>query len=64
MDPTRIFQRFGSNGSWTPGGLGIGLYVAHQVAKAHRGELEVESQPGAGARFTLRLPLEPDRTGS
>jgi two-component system, OmpR family, sensor kinase len=38
-------------------GLGLGLYVAHQVALAHGGALTADSSPGQGARFTLRLPL-------
>lgn len=40
-------------------GLGLGLFVAHQVAEAHGGSLDVQSEPGAGATVTLRLPLLP-----
>ena len=53
----RLFERFGSG----PGsvGLGLGLYLARGIAEAHAGSLEVDSRPGRGTRFTLRLPLEP-----
>jgi signal transduction histidine kinase len=38
------------------GGLGLGLYLARQIALMHGGALGVESPPGRGARFTLELP--------
>lgn len=41
-------------------GLGLGLYVSHQIALAHGGALTADSTPGHGARFTLRLPLATD----
>jgi signal transduction histidine kinase len=51
----RLFERF------TPGpgshGLGLGLYLARRIAAAHGGDLDVESRPGKGATFRLRLPL-------
>jgi len=37
-------------------GLGLGLHLAYSIVKAHGGELSVQSDPGAGAVFTLRLP--------
>ncbi|HET6749185.1 MAG TPA: ATP-binding protein, partial [Actinomycetes bacterium] len=41
------------------GGVGLGLYIARQLAQAQGGELLVGEPlgPGAGARFELRLPL-------
>ena len=36
--------------------LGLGLYVVDRIAKAHGGEVEVESSPAGGTTFTLRLP--------
>jgi signal transduction histidine kinase len=37
-------------------GLGIGLYVSHQIVRAHGGDIRVASPPGAGSTFTLELP--------
>ena len=51
-----IFDRFVS-GRGKSGGMGLGLYLANRIAQAHRGRIQVESPPGKGARFTLRLPL-------
>jgi two-component system, OmpR family, sensor kinase len=49
-----IFDRFVT--SRRSGGLGLGLYLARSIAAAHGGELTVESPPGQGTCFTLRLP--------
>jgi signal transduction histidine kinase len=58
----RIFERFtqlDSGATRRAGGVGLGLYIARQLAQAQGGELLV-GEPlgaGAGARFELRLPL-------
>jgi len=36
-------------------GMGIGLYLARKIIEAHGGRIEVESRPGQGAAFTIRL---------
>ena len=56
-----IFDRFYRvPGSGTaPGpeqGLGLGLSFVAWIVKAHRGKIEVESTPGEGTRFLIRLP--------
>jgi two-component system sensor histidine kinase HydH len=41
-----------------PGGTGLGLAIAHNVVGAMGGTIQVESRPGEGATFTLRLPVD------
>ena len=38
------------------GGAGLGLAIAASLAAAHGGELTVDTEPGHGAAFHLRLP--------
>ena len=49
-----MFQPFHS-GRGTPG-LGLGLYVVDEIARAHRGWVEVRSTAEEGTRFTIVLP--------
>lgn len=57
-DQPRIFERFErAVSSRKFGGLGLGLWIASELVKAHRGTIEVASEPGAGATFTVRLPI-------
>jgi signal transduction histidine kinase len=58
----RIFERFtqlDAGATRRAGGVGLGLYIARQLANAQGGELLVAepADPAAGARFELRLPL-------
>jgi signal transduction histidine kinase len=61
-DRERIFERFtqlDSGATRQAGGVGLGLYIARQLANAQGGELRLAdpTPPGQGARFELRLPL-------
>jgi signal transduction histidine kinase len=42
-----------------PQGMGLGLSIARDLVMAHQGHLEVESVPGEGSNFTIRLPYPP-----
>jgi signal transduction histidine kinase len=61
-DRERIFERFtqlDSGATRRAGGVGLGLYIARQLADAQGGELRLAdpAPPGQGARFELRLPM-------
>ena len=56
----RLFEPFGQANSATArqyGGTGLGLPIARDLARGMGGDIEVTSQPGAGSRFTVRLPF-------
>lgn len=55
-DRARIFEEY-EQVKGTRGGTGLGLPVSRSLARALGGDLTVESEPGAGSTFKLRLPL-------
>jgi PAS domain S-box-containing protein len=60
-DQERIFERFyrveGKNEKTFPG-FGIGLFIASEIIKKHRGTITVDSTPGKGSVFTFTLPIK------
>ncbi len=61
----RVFEKFfrgSSTGAKRIRGSGIGLSITKQVAEMHGGEICVESEPGRGSTFTLKIPVR-DETG-
>jgi signal transduction histidine kinase len=59
-DQARIFERFERAVSkQSYGGLGLGLWIAHQIVAAHGGRIRVESRPGEGSTFSVELPRKP-----
>jgi signal transduction histidine kinase len=55
-DQSRIFEPFYTTRG-NSGGTGLGLSVTYGIITDHGGQIEVESQPGMGAKFTVWLPL-------
>lgn len=45
------------------GGTGLGLSVVHGIVTAHRGTIQVESRPGEGSSFEIRIPVEANASG-
>lgn len=53
----RIFEKFRSPAMGSRAdGVGIGLFVARAIARAHGGDVQVSTAPGQGSTFTLRVP--------
>ncbi|WP_312336468.1 PAS domain S-box protein [Sphingobacterium sp.] len=59
QDRLKIFERFFrvSHIQKKFPGLGIGLYVSHEIIVNHKGTLWVESEPGEGSTFNFTLPI-------
>jgi len=60
-DQVRIFEKFERVDPSEAGGNGLGLFIARRLARAMQGDLTIESAPGEGARFILKLPADPAR---
>ena len=62
-DATRVFERLyriDHSRTRVHGGAGLGLSIVAAIVTAHGGRVELRTAPGAGARFRVLLPAEPD----
>lgn len=59
-DLPNIFEPFyrGTNKKRYVQGMGLGLTIAHEVVRALNGTISVQSEPGVGTTFTIRLPYK------
>jgi len=51
-----LFDPFRQGDRRSSGGLGLGLYIAQQIARGHGGDVDVMSSEEEGTRFSVRLP--------
>jgi two-component system sensor histidine kinase SenX3 len=59
-DQARLFSRFvriETKATASVSGTGLGLWLSREIARMHDGDLTVESTPGRGSTFTLKVPL-------
>jgi len=57
----KIFDRFyqvEKNESTLFGGVGIGLFIVKELTYIHHGNINVESEPGVGSKFTVTIPAD------
>ena len=57
IEPAQLKRIFDPFFTTKQKGTGLGLAISRQIVEELGGELAVESQPGVGTRFTVRLPL-------
>jgi signal transduction histidine kinase len=58
-DIDQLFQRFYrvSKTAMNYQGVGLGLYIASEIVKKHKGTFVIESEPGKGSTFRFSLPI-------
>ena len=57
-EETKVFGKFYRGSGARPGGTGLGLSIVQGITRAHRGEIDAGNDPGGGAVFTIRIPVE------
>jgi heavy metal sensor kinase len=58
------FYRVESDRSSQTGGTGLGLAIAREIVRLHRGDIEVQSEPGRGVTVTVCLQVRPSSIDS
>ncbi|MDD2672054.1 MAG: ATP-binding protein, partial [Syntrophales bacterium] len=61
LTPEEIERIFNPEYTTKEKGLGLGLPIAHEIIRAHGGEIRVESRVGSGTTFEIRLPAKDRR---
>jgi signal transduction histidine kinase len=56
IDPADLPKLFHPFHTTKPGGTGLGLATTRKIVRAHGGEIDVQSEPGRGTKFTIRVP--------
>ncbi len=62
MSPEVLANAFKPFYSSRNGGTGLGLPTTRRIVEAHGGSIDLQSEPGHGTKFTLRLPLHPKQS--
>ena len=61
MDPVQLahlFEKFWQGKPTHTGGTGLGLVISKELITMMNGEITVDSTPGVGTNFTLKIPFE------
>jgi two-component system phosphate regulon sensor histidine kinase PhoR len=58
---TERFYRVSIQESRSRGGTGLGLAIVKHILNRHRAKLIISSKVGAGSRFTVRFPAQPEK---
>ena len=58
----KVFEKFYRGQDSKPGGTGLGLSIVQGLVRAHRGNISAQNNPGGGATFTIRIPVDTTET--